>query len=143
MANISIDIAISEDSGRKWIYKDLNENLELDTVQRDFSSYYDIAAVNNSLINLIRFKKGERQYNMDYGLDIEQFIYEPINTATAMSIGDRIREGIEKWEPRISLNSVDITPRHEANEYNIIVLYSIPLLGSDEYEMQYNLNGNS
>lgn len=143
MANINIDIAITSDEGRTWIYKDIHENLDLDPVQRDISSYYDIGAVNNSLANLIRYRKGQRLYNMDYGLDIDDYIYEPINSATARAIGDRIRTAIKKWEPRIALSSIDITPNIEANQYDIVVQYSIPLIGSNEYEMQYILNGNS
>lgn len=141
MANIQINIAVTNDQGRTWIYKDVNENLELDAVQRDIGSYKDIAAVNNSLANLIRFKKGERQLKPDFGLDIEQFLYEPINSATARSIADRIKSGIKKWEPRVSLTNITITPRPNQNQYDILVKYSIPLLGSDEFEMQYALPG--
>lgn len=141
MSNININISISEDKSRNWIYKDINENLELDSVKRDFAAYYDVAAVNNSLVNLIRIRKGERQYNMDYGLDLEQFLYEPINSATARSIGERIKSAIKRWEPRISLININLIPDIENNQYNIIVLYSIPLLGDAEYEMQYSLPG--
>lgn len=141
MSNININISISEDKSRNWIYKDINENLELDSVKRDFAAYYDVAAVNNSLVNLIRIRKGERQYNMDYGLDLEQFLYEPINGATARSIGERIKSAIKRWEPRISLININLIPDIENNQYNIIVLYSIPLLGAAEYEMQYSLPG--
>lgn len=141
MSNININISISEDKSRNWIYKDINENLELDSVKRDFAAYYDVAAVNNSLVNLIRIRKGERQYNMDYGLDLEQFLYEPINSATARSIGERIKGAIKRWEPRISLININLIPDIENNQYNIIVLYSIPLLGAAEYEMQYSLPG--
>jgi len=141
MANIEINIAVTDDSSRTWVYKDINEDLALDSVKRDIASYYDVAAVNNSLANLVRFKKGERQYNMEYGLDIDQFLYESINTATARSIGERIRTAIKAWEPRISLVNVKVIPKIDDNEYNITIKYSIPLLGSDEYEMQYQLPG--
>lgn len=141
MANIQINIAVTNDQGRSWVYKDVNENLQLDAVQRDIGSYYDVSAVNNALANLIRFKKGERQLKPDFGLDIDQFLYEPINTATARSIGDRIKSAIKRWEPRVSLINVNIMPKPNDNQYDIIVKYTIPLLGSDEYEMQYALSG--
>jgi phage baseplate assembly protein W len=141
MANIEINIAVTDDEGRSWIYKDVNENLALDAVKRDIGSYLDVAAVNNSLANLVRYRKGERQFNMEYGLDIEQYLYEPINSATARSIGDRIRTSIKTWEPRVSLVNINLTPIIEENQYNIIIKYSIPLLGGSEYEMQYLLPG--
>lgn len=141
MANIAINISVPSDDGRTWIYRDIDENLALDGVQRDIASYYDASAVNNSLANLIRFKKGERQFRMEYGLDIERFLYEPINSATARGIGDAIKESIKRWEPRVSLKNVNIYPDIENNEYQITVKYSVPLLGSDEYEMQYTLPG--
>lgn len=143
MANISIDIALTDDTSRKWVYKDIHENMELDPVKRDLSSYYDVGAVNNALINLFRFKKGERQFNMNYGIDIEEYLYEGINSATARAIGDRIKIGIAKWEPRLALSNIKITPDRENNQYNIVIKYSVPLMGNDEYEMNYNLNGNT
>lgn len=141
MANIEINIAVTNNEGRTWIYRDMDENMALDSVKRDIGSYDDVAAVNNSLANLIRVKKGERQYNMDYGLDIDQFLYEPINSATARAIGDRIKTAIKQWEPRISLINVSLIPDISNNEYQITVKYSIPLLGGDAYEMQYALPG--
>ncbi len=141
MANIEINIAVTDNAGRTWIYRDMDENMALDSVKRDIGSYDDTAAVNNSLANLIRVKKGERQYNMEYGLDIDQFLYEPVNGATARAIGDRIKTAIKQWEPRISLINVSLIPDIENNEYQITVKYSIPLLGEDAYEMQYILPG--
>lgn len=141
MANIEINIAITSDDNRSWIYRDIDENLALDAVKRDIGSYDDVTAVNNSLANLIRIKKGERQYNMEYGLDIEQFLYEPINSSTARAIGDKIKTSIKQWETRISLINVNLFPDIENNEYQITVKYSIPLLGDNEYEMAYALSG--
>lgn len=141
MANIEINITVTDNEARTWVYRDINENLELDAVKRDVGSYYDESAINNSLANLIRIRRGERQYNMEYGIDIEQFLYEPINSATARSIGDRIQSSIKRWEPRISLKNVKITPNIQNNQYDITVTYNIPLLNSREYQMQYSLSG--
>lgn len=139
MANVEINITVTDSEARTWVYRDIEENLGLDNVKRDIGSYYDAAAINNSLANLVRIRQGERQYNMYYGLDIEQFLYEPINTATARAIGDRIKSAIKRWEPRISLKNVNLVPNIEKNEYLITITYSIPLLGSNEYEMEYSL----
>jgi phage baseplate assembly protein W len=141
MANIEINITVTDDDNRSWVYKDLDETLGLDSVKRDFASYYNESAINNSLANLVRIKQGERQFQMEYGIDIEQFLYEPINSATARSIGDRIKTAIKRWEPRISLKNVNIVPNIADNQYTITVTYSIPLLSSREYEMQYSLSG--
>jgi phage baseplate assembly protein W len=141
MANIEINIAVTEDESRSWVYRDIDASMSLDSVKRDIASHYDESAINNSLANLVRIRQGERQFNMQYGIDIEQFLYEPINTATARSIGDRIRSAIKRWEPRISLKNVNIVPDIANNEYMITVTYVIPLLSNEEYEMQYSLSG--
>lgn len=141
MANIEINITVTDNESRSWVYRDIDANLELDSVKRDIASHYNESAINNSLSNLVRIKQGERQYNMQYGIDIEQFLYEPINSATARSIGDRIKTAIKQWEPRIALKNVKIIPNIQQNEYMITVSYSIPLLSNKEYEMQYSLSG--
>jgi hypothetical protein len=51
---------------------------------------------------------GERIRRSSFGAGLEQFLYEPNTTTTRRSIEDRITRAIAAWEPRVSLESVDV-----------------------------------
>jgi phage baseplate assembly protein W len=51
---------------------------------------------------------GERIRRSTFGAGLEQFLYEPNTTTTRRSIEDRITRAIAAWEPRVSLESVDV-----------------------------------
>jgi phage baseplate assembly protein W len=51
---------------------------------------------------------GERIRRSTFGAGLEQFLYEPNTTTTRRSIEDRITRAIGAWEPRVTLESVDV-----------------------------------
>ena len=51
---------------------------------------------------------GERIRRSTFGAGLEQYLYEPNTTTTRRSIEDRISRAIASWEPRVSLESVDV-----------------------------------
>jgi hypothetical protein len=51
---------------------------------------------------------GERLRRPAFGAGLEEFLYEPNTTTTRRSIEDRITRAIAAWEPRVSLESVDV-----------------------------------
>jgi phage baseplate assembly protein W len=51
---------------------------------------------------------GERLRRSSFGAGLEQFMYEPNTTMTRRSIEDRITRAIAVWEPRVSLETVDV-----------------------------------
>lgn len=46
----------------------------------------------------------------EFGGSLSSFLFEPNTVATRHQIGDRITRALEKWEPRIHLESVDVVP---------------------------------
>jgi phage baseplate assembly protein W len=51
---------------------------------------------------------GERIRRSAFGAGLEQFLYEPNTTTTRRSIEDRISRAIAAWEPRVTLESIDV-----------------------------------
>lgn len=52
----------------------------------------------------------ERIMLPDFGAGLDQFLFEPSTVATWHKIEQRIRAALERWEPRISLQSVSVEP---------------------------------
>lgn len=65
-----------------------------------------------------------------------------MNDMTANKIIKTISQMIDRWEPRISIIDIPIIADEENNTYYIKIIYSIPLLQSeDSYEFGLTKNG--
>ena len=51
---------------------------------------------------------GERLRRSSFGAGLDTFLFEPNTTMTRRQLEDRITRALTTWEPRISLESVDV-----------------------------------
>lgn len=140
MANIKIQSLPK--IGRKdvgFVYADLRmdlklehtdqQELEVSNEKKDVSISYDLAALRNSIINIFTTSPGEKILNPEFGLDLRDFVFEPVNDFTTERIKERIRQGLKKQEPRIEFEKEPIViPNEDANEYTIEIVISSPSL---------------
>jgi phage baseplate assembly protein W len=85
----------------------------------------DLEAIKNSIRNIFTTKKGQKLLNPDFGCSLEQYLFSPITQAYARAIGNEIMNGIAKYEPRISITDIIVTPYIDQNQYYIAVYYKI------------------
>jgi len=64
--------------------------------------------IRESIEIILRTELGERVYLPDFGGGLRRFLFEPNTVATRSLIAERITKSIEMWEPRVSLQSVDV-----------------------------------
>jgi phage baseplate assembly protein W len=64
--------------------------------------------VRESIIVILRTDLGERIYLASFGAGLERLLFEPNNVATHHQISRRITEALTTWEPRITVQSVDV-----------------------------------
>ena len=82
-------------------------------MQRDV----DIAAIFNSLKNIILTIQGQRRMLPTFATNIWGLIFEPIDEITARLIAENLLESIRIWETRITVTGFDIEPRPDENFY--------------------------
>ena len=127
------------DAYRKFSYADLKLDLDLSshipsTPVRvgknavDFRLSYDENAIFNSIRNIFNTKKGQKILNPIFGLDLEVFLFDNISRENADIIGKTIYEELPIYEPRITVDSVNVIARPDDNEYEISITIIIPLL---------------
>jgi len=140
MGSININYIRKPDVTKKGhLYSDLSLDLEIDhrtdgnfdkatTKKLDLKVAYDEFAILNSLKGLFSTEIGERLLLPEYGLNIKRILFEPISNINAQIIGTMIKEGIERWEPRVIVNEIIIKPEIDDQTYYITLdLYS-PML---------------
>ena len=127
------------DAYRKFSYADLKLDLDLNShipstpvgVGKnpvDFRLSYDENAIFNSIRNIFNTKKGQKILNPTFGLDLEMFLFDNISRENADIIGKTIYEELPVYEPRITVDSVNVVARPDDNEYELTITIIIPSL---------------
>ena len=127
------------DAYRKFSYADLKLDLDLNShipstpvgVSKnpvDFRLSYDENAIFNSIRNIFNTKKGQKILNPTFGLDLEMFLFDNISRENADIIGKTIYEELPIYEPRITVDSVNVIAKPDDNEYEISITIIIPSL---------------
>jgi phage baseplate assembly protein W len=121
----------------KYIYKDLHLDLTMSFTKNkeanklsevlDAKADYDVAAISNSILNLFTTIPGQKLLNPAYGLNLAQFLFSPISTLNAQMIGEAIKTGINRWEPRVRLDQIGIEKDEDQNQYTITLSLFIPI----------------
>jgi phage baseplate assembly protein W len=85
----------------------------------------DIKAIENSIKNIFTTRKGQKILNPDFGCSLDQYLFTQISNANAKAIGNDILNGFAKYEPRVNVTNVVVTPYADQNQYYIAVYYTI------------------
>lgn len=110
--------------------------MELDIQQfTDFNNtFYDDYAlvtdnnfdsINNSIRNIIFTTKGEKVGDPEFGSNIKNVLFSQMDIITEHLLKSSLRDSLEFYEPRISVENIDIISSPDQNQYDIEVIYKI------------------
>lgn len=85
--------------------------------------------IKQSLAILLSTTLGERVMRADFGADLFQQVFEPMDAAFAPFVSDIISDAIETYETRITLDNVDVDV--EANEGRIVLTISYTIISTN------------
>jgi uncharacterized protein len=91
----------------------LNDRDRLSMVQDD-------ADIRQSIQIIIMTIPGERVMRPNFGCQIHELIFHPANWHTATTAERYVREALEMWEPRISVEEIIVTPANDGEGQLII-----------------------
>ena len=98
------------------IYSDINglNNYASPATLKNLDSIYQ------KFINLFSTSKGERLDLPDFGASPDPWVFELIDSTTALSIFQNLISETEKWIPMayIDLQNSEVTPDEDNNSYN-------------------------
>lgn len=63
--------------------------------------------------------QGERPMRPEFGSRIHEFVFDEADSGTASRLAYAVREALDRWEPRIDVDNVDVT----VDEVNRNLLY--------------------
>jgi hypothetical protein len=102
-------------------------------------------ALKAGLIQLILTRRGERVMMPDFGTDIREAVFAPLDMSTAATLGSQISTTISKYEKRVILKNLDVVPDESNNTLSIALTFSVKenILGSASLNISVTQRGFS
>jgi phage baseplate assembly protein W len=135
-----------------YLYKDVmfdltpsfTNNVELykDEEQKDLKAIYNAGAVINSIKNILTTSPGEKILNPLFGVDLRDYLFEPVTETRAFFIGTDLYNGLTTQEPRITIERVDIVAVPDESQYEISLSITIPSLNINNVTLRGVLNND-
>ena len=123
-------------------FKDISMTFQSNPLNSDLIAIKNESAIARSLRNIVFTLPGEKFFNQSFGSRITESLFENIDDITATVIVDEIRESINRYEPRVELDTVRAYPDFENNSFDVIIVYSV--IGSQvpSQELQFVLQSS-
>ena len=106
-------------------FKDINMTFKNHPITGDLVVSKDGSAIKQAIVNLLLTNKGEKLYNPEYGSDIRNFLFEPMDYATSAQIKQNIMYTLGQWEPRIEIEEVKVATNYDENGFDVSLVYTI------------------
>ncbi len=81
--------------------------------------------IRSSLEILLRTKPGERPLHPDYGVALDDLLYEPVSASLRALVADNLRMAILIHEPRVNLLAIEFEDRLNEGRLDIRLFYAI------------------
>jgi len=111
-------------------FKDLSVTFKKHPVSDDLVTVKDKAAIVQAITALLLTRKGERPFQPQLGCGIQNVLFEPLDYGSAGIIRSEIRDVLNRYEPRITIDSIRCTPDDLNNGYEVEMSYTI--VGRDD-----------
>lgn len=94
----------------KKIFKTKNNIKELDIKDKQ------LEAVKNSLYNILTTNKGELPGEPEFGSNLSRYLFSQLDFATLIMFEEDMKSCIRRWEPRVTITSIDTQMNTDYNE---------------------------
>jgi len=120
---------------------DLNKNGILAPKTKNIEGRSDLAVLTNeqavmeSVYNILMTEPGEHIMDPNFGVYLERYLFEPIDSSTALSIMREIYNGLIRLEKRIINLEVVVTPDIDNNTFIVDIYFAI---NNDNERVKFN-----
>ena len=111
-------------------FKDLSVTFKSHPVTNDLVAVKDKAAISQAIQNLLMTKKGERPFQPQLGSGLMDMLFEPLDYGSAALIKKEIRQTINRYESRITIDRITCSIDFDNNGYSVELVYKI--VGRDD-----------
>ena len=110
-------------------FKDISLSFKRHPVTNDIGVLKNADAIKRSVRNLVQTIPNERFFNSTIGSDVRGLLFENVpgfvDFGTASIIEKQIQTTIENYESRVDNLEVNVDPRPDQNEYEVVIIFDI------------------
>ena len=117
-----------------------NSSLNNINEQKDIRADYDINAIKNSIFNIFTTIPGQKILNPIFGLNLYFYLFNGISYNNGKMLGETILKGLTRYEPRVTVDNINITTDIENQQYTVDMILSVPTLNIEELEVKGTLS---
>ena len=121
------------------IYKDINLNFGIHPVTKQINTLTDAAAVKRSVRNLVQYGFYEKPFHPEIGSGVRDLLFENMTPFVANNLSKQIEEIITNYEPRALLANIEVIPRFDINQYEVIVEFYIQNAPAELVDLSFSL----
>lgn len=107
------------------IYSDLDLSFAAHPITGDVVKRYDVNAVKQALKVLVLTNYYERPFQPKLGSPIYGMLFENVDRITASSLKLRLELLINRYEPRIRSQQIDVVPKFDTNEFEVTIVFYV------------------
>jgi hypothetical protein len=111
-------------------YIDISLSFTPSSVTGDLTLLTNERAINNSLKNIMMISAGEVVFQHDVGSGVNDYLFDPMDEATAGVLELEIKRAVQYNEPRVKI--VDMTVEAQPDQHNFAVSMTYQIVGSEQ-----------
>ncbi len=106
-------------------FKDISLSFNAHPITKDLTIIKNENAIKRSVRNLVQTIPKERYFNPILGTDIVNTLFDFVDFGTASNIQRQIEITIDNFEPRVENLDIEVIPRPDDNQFEVIIHYDI------------------
>jgi len=152
MAKIKLDILKGVDRPTTSLYTDLKLDLQIgknlyNELERNYQKFdieadNNLAAIKNSFISILTTSPGEKILAPTFGINFGDLLFLPVTPDRGTIIGEAIVENVRRFEPRITILSLEIIANEDTQDYTINFGFTIPQFNNQKFSIKGDLSNS-
>lgn len=118
--------------GKRYVYRDINLDFVGHPLTGDIVAATDVESIKKSLRNLVQTDLYDCPFNPDKGTNIRGSLFENFSPFTAEFIRAKINEMVDKYEPRVEVQQINIYQKDDQNSLEVTIYFKIIELNRQE-----------
>jgi phage baseplate assembly protein W len=91
---------------------------------------FDSDDIRQSILTILTTDIGSRLFRPDFGSNLQRLLFDPLTSDLTTRLRSDIYASIGKWEPRVTIEFVDISMDKVSASFRISVQYRVPALNN-------------
>ena len=120
-------------------YTDLDLFFGKKSSNSDVQEITDVKAVKRSIRNLVLLNHYEKPFHPEIASGVRDVLFENMTPFTAHALQTKITDVITNFEPRALLTSVEVLPRFDENQYEVVVEFYIQNAPAELIDLSFTL----